>query len=79
LIPLKSHPLIFPALDLPKSSTRRDDLLLNQTELEATYLMRKALNGMKSDDAAERIIDMFVKTKNNTEFIEMIKKTKIVF
>ena len=74
-----SEKRIFPALDLPKSSTRRDDLLLNQQELEATYLMRKALNGMKSDDAAERIIDMFVKTKNNSEFIETIKKTKIVF
>lgn len=74
-----SEKRIFPALDLPKSSTRRDDLLLNRQELEATYLMRKALNGLKSDEAAERIIDMFIKTKNNTEFIETIKKTKIVF
>lgn len=74
-----SEKRIFPALDLSKSSTRREDLLLNQQELEATYLMRKALNGLRSDDAAERIIDMFVKTKNNTEFIETIKKTKIVF
>lgn len=74
-----SEKRIFPAVDLPKSSTRRDDLLLSQNELEATYLMRKALNSLKSDDAAERIIDMFVKTKNNVEFIETIKKTKIVF
>jgi transcription termination factor Rho len=74
-----SEKRIFPAIDLTKSSTRRDDLLLNQTELEATFLMRKAFSSMKSDDAVERIIDMFIKTKSNTEFIETIKKTKIVF
>lgn len=69
---------IFPAIDLPKSSTRRDDLLLTQSELEASYLMRKALNSMRSDDAVEKIIDLFVKTKNNKEFVEMIKKIKLV-
>lgn len=69
---------IFPAIDLPKSSTRRDDLLLNQSELEAAYLMRKALNSMRSDDAVEKIIDLFVKTRNNKEFIEMIKKIKLI-
>lgn len=73
-----SEKRIFPAIDLPKSSTRRDDLLLNQSEAEANYLMRKALNGMKSDEATERIIDLFVRTNNNKEFIEMIKKVKIV-
>lgn len=74
-----SEKRIFPAIDLTKSSTRRDDLLLTQPEIEATYLMRKAFNSMKSDDAVERIIDMFLKTKTNQEFIETIKKTKIVF
>lgn len=74
-----SEKRIFPAIDLPKSSTRRDDLLLSQPELEATYLMRKALNGMKSEEAVERIIEMFLKTKKNSDFIETIKKTKIVF
>ena len=69
---------IFPAIDLPKSSTRRDDLLLNQSELEASYLMRKALNSMRSDDAVEKIIDLFVKTRNNKEFVEMIKKIKLI-
>ncbi len=69
---------IFPAIDLPKSSTRREDLLLNQNELEASYLMRKALNSMRSDDAVEKIIDLFVKTKNNNEFIELIKKIKLI-
>lgn len=72
-----SEKRIFPAIDLPKSSTRRDDLLLNPAEMEANYLMRKALNGLKSEDAVERIIQMFVNTNNNAEFVEMIKKTKI--
>ncbi len=74
-----SEKRIFPAIDLPRSSTRREDLLLTQSELEATFLMRKALGGMKSEEALERIIDMFLRTKTNFEFIEMIKKTKIVF
>lgn len=74
-----SEKRIFPAIDLPRSSTRREDLLLTQPELEATYLMRKALGGLKSEEALERIIDMFLRTKSNNEFIEMIKKTKIVF
>jgi transcription termination factor Rho len=74
-----SEKRIFPAIDLPKSSTRREDLLLSQSELEASYLMRKALSSMKSEEALERIIDMFIKTKSNEEFVEIIKKTKIVF
>lgn len=74
-----SEKRIFPAIDLPRSSTRREDLLLTQSELEATYLMRKALGGLKSEEALERIIDMFLRTKSNGEFIETIKKTKIVF
>lgn len=73
-----SEKRIFPAIDLPKSSTRRDDLLLSQPEVEATYLMRRALSGLKSDEALEKIIDIFMKTKTNNEFIETIKKTKLV-
>lgn len=73
-----SEKRVFPAIDLPKSSTRRDDLLLTQEEMEANYLMRRALNGAKSEEAVERIIDLFRRTKDNKEFIEMIRKTKIV-
>ncbi len=73
-----SEKRVFPAIDLPKSSTRREDLLMSQEELEATYLMRKAFNGAKSEEAVERIIDMFRKTKTNQDFIQMIKKVKIV-
>jgi transcription termination factor Rho len=72
-----SEKRIFPAIDLPKSSTRRDDLLLTPAELEANFLMRKALNGLKSEDAVERIVQLFVGTKSNNEFVEMIKKTKL--
>lgn len=73
-----SEKRIFPAIDLMKSSTRRDDLLLSQEESETNYLVRKALNGMRSEEALERIIDFFVKTRSNEEFIQMIRKTKIV-
>lgn len=73
-----SEKRIFPAIDLAKSSTRRDDLLLDPSELEANILIHRALSGMKSDEALERIIEMFLRTKDNVEFIETIKKTKLV-
>ena len=73
-----SEKRVFPAIDLPRSSTRRDDLLLTQEEMEANFLMRKALTGMKSEEAVERIIEMFRRTKSNQEFIQTIRKTKIV-
>lgn len=71
-----SEKRIFPAIDLLKSSTRRDDLLLNPEEVEANRTMRKALSGMRSEEMLERYIDLFVKTKSNKEFIEMTKKMK---
>ena len=73
-----SEKRIFPAIDLQKSSTRRDDLLLNKPEQEATYLMRKVLGGVKSDKALEGIIDLFMRTKTNAEFVDTIKRSKIV-
>lgn len=69
-----SEKRIFPAIDLLKSSTRRDDLLLNKEEIEANQAMRKALGGMRSEEMLEKYIDLFVKTKNNREYIEMTKK-----
>ena len=65
---------VFPAIDIPKSGTRREDLLLSQEEMDAVYRMRKAINGMKPDEAVEKILDMFARTKNNKEFIQMVKK-----
>lgn len=73
-----SEKRVFPAIDIVKSGTRREDLLLEPEEMEAVEIMRKALNGMRSDEAAERIIDIFSKTRSNREFIQIIKKTKIV-
>jgi transcription termination factor Rho len=73
-----SEKRVFPAIDIPKSGTRRDDLLLTPEEQEAIYIMRRALNGMRSDEAVERILDLFVRTKNNEEFVQMVKKTKLV-
>ena len=69
---------VFPAIDLPKSGTRREDLLLNSNELEASTIMRRALNGVKSEEATENIIKLFTQTRNNADFIEMVKKTKII-
>lgn len=69
-----SEKRIFPAIDLFKSSTRRDDLLLSKEELEANHSMRKALGGMRSEEMLEKYIDLFLKTKNNHEYIEMTKK-----
>lgn len=69
-----SEKRVFPALDIIKSGTRREDLLLSKEELEAVYLIRKSTNGMKSDEVVEKILDLFARTKNNREFIQMIKK-----
>ena len=73
-----SEKRIFPAIDLQKSGTRREDLLLNTDELEAINIMRKALNGMKADEAADRILDMFARTRNNQEFVNTVKKMKFI-
>ena len=69
-----SEKRVFPAIDIPKSGTRREDLLLNPEELEAINSMRKAFNGMKAEDAVDKVIDLFSKTRNNREFVEMMKK-----
>ena len=69
---------VFPAIDIPKPGTRREDLLLSAEEQEAVYSLRRALNGMKSEEAVDNILNMFSRTKNNEEFIQMVKKTKII-
>ena len=72
-----SEKRIFPAVDILRSGTRREELLLSKEELEASYTMRKALNGMKSDEALERILDMFMHTEDNKAFVSAIKRTKM--
>lgn len=69
---------VFPAIDIAKSGTRREDLLLTPDEQEAVYNMRKTLNGMKSEEAVENILNMFARTRNNGELIQILKKQKIV-
>lgn len=73
-----SEKRVFPAIDIVKSGTRRDDLLLDAEEQEAVDIMRKAINGMRTDDAVESILNMFARTRNNREYISMVKKTKII-
>ncbi len=73
-----SEKRIFPAIDIKKSSTRNEHLLLNPEELEAVNTMRKALNGLKSDEATDKILDMFARTKTNQEFVAMVKKNKFI-
>ena len=68
---------VFPAIDIPKSGTRRDDLLLTKEEQEAVYNLRKALNGMRPEEAVENILNMFARTTNNSEFVDMVMKSKI--
>lgn len=67
---------VFPALDIQKSGTRREDLLLTPEEQEAVDSMRKALNGMKPEEAAENILNMFSRTRTNGEFVQMVKKQR---
>lgn len=71
-----SEKRIFPAIDILKSGTRRDDLLLTKEESEAVDIIRKATNSLKPDEAVEKILDLFAKTRNNREFVEMVKKIR---
>ena len=73
-----SEKRVFPAIDIPKSGTRREDLLLDGEEQEAVYIMRRALNGMKSEEAVENILNMFVHTRNNKELVQTVKKQKFI-
>ena len=69
---------VFPAIDIVKSGTRREDLLLTTEEQEAVSSMRRALNGMKSDEAAENILNMFARSRNNAELVQVLRKQKII-
>ena len=73
-----SEKRVFPAIDIPKSGTRREDLLLTKEEQEAVYIMRRALNGMKSEEAVENILNMFVHTKDNQELVARVRRQKYV-
>ena len=66
--------IIFPAIDIAKSGTRRDDLLLTPEEQEAVNQIHKALSSVKAEEMTEEILKLFVRTKNNREFVDMVKK-----
>lgn len=72
-----SEKRIFPAINLNKSGTRREDLLMNQDELEAVWTMRRAMANVGTQEVTENIIDQLAHTKNNADFIKIIKKTKL--
>lgn len=72
-----SEKRIFPAIDIPKSGTRREDLLLSEEELEAVNMMRRGLNGMKADEAVDKILDLFARTANNREFVQIVRKQRL--
>ena len=69
-----SEKRIFPAFDLNKSGTRREDLLMTQSELEAIWTMRRALSNVNPHEVSEIIIDNLANTTNNKNFIQVIKK-----
>lgn len=69
---------VFPAIDIPKSGTRREDLLLTTEELEAMDIIRKGLNGLKPEEAVENVLNMFDRTRNNSEFVQTVKKNRFV-
>ena len=69
-----SEKRIFPAIDINKSGTRREDLLLSKDELEAVFALRKALSAAPVAEITEQVISQMVQTKNNEEFVQKIKK-----
>ncbi len=73
-----SEKRVFPAIDLSRSSTRREDLLLVKEELDAMDVIRKGLNGMKKDDATETILNLFTHTKTNKEVCEQVIRKRIL-
>lgn len=69
---------VFPAIDIPKSGTRREDLLLSKEEQEAVYIIRRAMNGLKAEEAVDNLLNMFSKTKDNTELAKMVIRQKFI-
>ena len=74
-----SEKRIYPAIDINKSGTRREDLLLTSKELETVYALRKAMNTMPVAEVTEQIINYMTKTKNNAEFIDKMENYLVKF
>lgn len=69
-----SEKRVFPAMDIMKSGTRRDDLLLSQEEYDTMYMIRKAVSSLKPEEATEKILDLFAHTKTNGAFLQFAHK-----
>ena len=73
-----SEKRVFPAIDIARSGTRREDLLFKPQEQEAMDIMRKAFNGVKPEEAVDNILNMFSRTQDNNEFVQLVKRTKFI-
>lgn len=73
-----SEKRIFPAIDILRSGTRRDDLLLTAEESDAVDIIHKATNSQKPEESVERILDLFARTKSNREFVEITVKKRYI-
>ena len=73
-----SEKRVFPAIDIMRSGTRREDLLFKPQEQEAMDIMRKAFNGEKAEEAVDNILNMFANTKTNEEFVQTVKNTRFL-
>lgn len=69
---------VFPAIDLARSSTRRDDMLLTREEIVAMNIIRKGLSGMKSEEATETVLNLISRTKTNYEFCREIVRMRVI-
>lgn len=69
---------IFPAIDILKSGTRRDDLLLSREESEAMEIIRRATNAMKPEESVEKLMDLFAKTRSNQELVAEIRRRRYI-
>ncbi len=72
-----SEKRIFPAINLNKSGTRREDLLMTEEELEGVWLMRRAMANLGNQEATEGIIDILAHTKTNSDFLQVMKKSNL--
>ena len=73
-----SEKRIFPAIDILKSGTRNDHLLLTREEQEAVEIIHKATNGLKAEESVERLLDQFAKTRTNRELIDYIRRMRFI-
>ena len=69
---------VSPAIDIPRSGTRREDLLLDKDEQEAAYIIRRAMNGMKAEEAVDNLLNMFSRTKSNSELVHQVIRQKFI-